>query len=504
MGLARLEDLAVKLFEISAFKFGEFTLKSGTTSPVYFDLRVIVSYPEVMVRYDCLSDAMLGLLFNICLFQDTITDLINEFIVEKSLAYDHLCGVPYTALPLATLISVKAKKPMLIRRKEAKDYGTKKMIEGKFEAGQSCLIIEDVVTSGSSVIETVQSLRAEGLQVTDAIVLVDREQGGASNTADHAIKLHSLFSLSQLLNILSQVGKIDQKMVQKVAAYIKENQAPSLSKSAKSVEEKKRVGMKFEDRANLATNEVSRHLFNLMASKKTNLCLAADLTKAEDIIGLATKAGPHICLLKLHVDIIEDFTQGFIDKLQSIAKLHNFLLMEDRKFADIGNTVALQYTSGLFKIADWADLVTAHSLPGEHVLKGLKALIGGRKDRGVFLLAELSSAGNLIKADYTKATVQIATESADANIVTGIVCQNNIFNQPGLIQLTPGVQLAQGGDELGQQYNTPDYVVKEKGTDIGVVGRGIYRAKDVTAVAENYKNALWAAYCDRVGIPAGN
>ncbi|XP_062713377.1 uncharacterized protein LOC134290292 [Aedes albopictus] len=81
------------------------------------------------------------------------------------------------------------------------------------------------------------------------------------------------------------------------------------------------------------------------------------------------KVGPYICVLKTHVDIVQDFSDNFVKSLQPLAKKHNFMLMEDRKFADIGNTVALQYGRGLFKISSWADLVTVHSLPGQGLLK---------------------------------------------------------------------------------------------------------------------------------------
>lgn len=143
-----------------------------------------------------------------------------EYIKQKKLTCDHVCGVPYTALPIATLISIKNSKPMLVRRKEAKDYGTRKMIEGKYNAGDNCLIIEDVVTSGSSILDTVKDLRAEGIAVTDAVVVVDREQGGAANIAENSVRMHSLFTLSYLLNVLQEAGKVEEATVQSVAKYI--------------------------------------------------------------------------------------------------------------------------------------------------------------------------------------------------------------------------------------------------------------------------------------------
>lgn len=139
---------------------------------------------------------------------------------------DQLCGVPYTALPIATIISVDSKIPMLIKRKEAKSYGTKKLIEGNFKAGETCVIIEDVVTSGSSILETVKELKNEGLKVQQAFVVIDREQGGRTNLESHGIQMQSLFTLSSLMDLLRKAGKVSDETVNQVKNYIKSCQAP--------------------------------------------------------------------------------------------------------------------------------------------------------------------------------------------------------------------------------------------------------------------------------------
>lgn len=183
------QDLIDELEEIGAFQFGEFTLKSGQASPLYIDLRLCISFPYFMQK------------------------LAKAFVKKlQNVPFDLICGVPYAALSFATALSLESKKPLILRRKEKKIYGMKQKIEGIYQKGQKVLILEDLVTTGSSALETLQDLQQEGLVVEDVMVLLDRCQGGKALLKEGGYHLHALLELDDVLQNLYERGKLKEDL----------------------------------------------------------------------------------------------------------------------------------------------------------------------------------------------------------------------------------------------------------------------------------------------------
>jgi uridine monophosphate synthetase len=248
--------------------------------------------------------------------------------------------------------------------------------------------------------------------------------------------------------------------------------------------------LSLKERETLAKHPLAKKCFQLMQAKQSNLCLSADVHTCDELLQLAATLGPHLCMLKTHVDILSDFTPAFTHALRALADKHQFLIFEDRKFADIGNTVKNQYEGGVYRIADWAHLVNAHSLPGNGIIDGL-ASVGLPKQNGLLLLAEMSSHGHLMTPDYQQATIAMA--KANPDFVLGFITQHAHTDNPAWLNLTPGVQLAENKDTLGQRYITPEKAIIENGNDIMIVGRGILQAKNPLATTKAYQTAGWTA-----------
>ena len=249
--------------------------------------------------------------------------------------------------------------------------------------------------------------------------------------------------------------------------------------------------LSYSERIKHCKNPLAKKLLSLLDVKKTNLALSADVTSATELLALADLIGPEICVLKTHIDIIEDFTPALVLELQKLAEKHQFLIFEDRKFADIGNTVRQQYQNGIYKISEWADIINAHTLPGPGVISGLRG-VGVENSRGLLLLAQMSSAENLFTPEYTQKTLELAEKFAD--FVIGFVAQKKLDENPGWIYFTPGIQFSQKEDTHGQQYNTPEKAILENHTDIIIVGRGIIHSANPLESAKQYRAAGWNSY----------
>ncbi|UCA62137.1 orotidine-5'-phosphate decarboxylase [Chryseobacterium rhizoplanae] len=444
------KEFFLECYKLGIIKFGRFTLKSGIESPFYVDLRPLASDPKILKN---LANYLLEML-----------PLDN---------FDLICGVPYAALPMATAMSLESYIPLIIKRKEAKSYGTKKLIEGIYQKGQNCLLVEDVITSGKSLLETIPEIEQEDLKVSDIVVVLDREQGGKQLLESRGYRVHTLFNISEVCGVLQETGELSDEEVKRIQDFLQGNHI--------QFEEETRAS--YEQKLSNTQHSVSKKLLETAIAKKSNLIASADVTTTQELLAFAEKVGPHIIALKTHIDIISDFEyEKTIIPLKEIAAKHQFLLMEDRKFADIGNTQELQFTSGVFKITDWADFVTSQVIGGFESLDCFKNV-------GVVAIVGMSSKGTLTTANYREEALKIAV--SHPNVIGG-VSQNKIPED--LLLFTPGVNLADSGDGKGQQYNTPEHVFRTLHTDFIIVGRGIYKSEDPEAAAVTYKNEGWNAY----------
>ena len=250
-----MKELIIKeLIDNECIKIGSFTLKNGEISKYYFDMKNLISNPILLKKIG-----------------DELYKTLNDF--------DIICGIPYGALPIATYISTKYNKPLIYIRDNPKTYGTKNIIEGKYNKTDRCVIIDDVVTSGNSLENDINKLKNE-VNIVDVAVIINRQQN-----AKCSYTIKSLFY----------------------------------------------------------KNDITRYMLNSISiKKKSKLIFSADLINYDKIVSILNIIGPYIVVCKIHSDIIINIDE-FIPILINLSIKYNFLIMEDRKFNDISHIVNLQY-----------------------------------------------------------------------------------------------------------------------------------------------------------------
>jgi uridine monophosphate synthetase len=198
---SRLTALADGLLAAGCIKFGNFALKSGLQSPIYIDLRQIITYPRLLEQTGA---AYLPLL--------------------KELKFDRIAGLPYAAIPIATALSLQGNYPMIYPRKEVKTYGTKAEIEGEYHAGETVVVIDDLATTGGSKFEAIEKLTGVGLLVKDVVVLVDRQSGAKESLAQAGYSMHAVLTISQLLDYWEENGKVEKDKIEETRKFLRSNE----------------------------------------------------------------------------------------------------------------------------------------------------------------------------------------------------------------------------------------------------------------------------------------
>ncbi len=192
-----MSSLAQQLFDTGCIQFGTFTLKSGLTSPIYIDLRLLVSDPPLLRK-------------------------VARAMAERAqaLTFDRIAAIPYAGLPIGTALALEMDRPLIYPRQRVKAHGTQRIIEGKYETGETALIVDDLITRGDSKIEAIAPLEEADLKVSDVLVLVDRGQGGARDLAQRGYKLHAILRLTDILESLRASGRITPTRHADVLRYL--------------------------------------------------------------------------------------------------------------------------------------------------------------------------------------------------------------------------------------------------------------------------------------------
>lgn len=452
--------------------FGNFQLSSGESSKYYVDLRCLTTYPELISQ---------------------LADHIATRLEKQK--FDTICGVPYGGIPIATLIAHKMKKPFLMLRKEAKKHGKGQLIEGQFRPNDRVVLVEDVVSTGGSLIDAIQKVKSQGIQVASVVVILDREMGGIQKLMEYGCTDITVITTISTLVTQHYYDPLTTNRHLVLDLY----KDVVLAKQTKSYYLPMKAMDYYQYKHGTQPKGCLRQaILERILVKNSNLVLSLDETDSNKVSYLINRLGHQIAVLKLHSDMIK-LSPEHVAEYGSVANFltaiaqnekqkYGFAILEDRKLADISKTCLGQ----IDLIRPWADMVTIHSFAvSKEVLEA---------GFGLVIIDSMSHDSWKVFHDkcYVETTYSLLKEMikigiTDQNVVGFVtqyaILENSRYNK--YLFMTPGVRL-EVNKEADQNYRSVEDVVAGR-TDMIIVGSHIWKADDSQKIAKEYQKRSWDA-----------
>jgi uridine monophosphate synthetase len=421
-----------KLLAIGIIKHGNFILKSGISSSIYFDFRILNSYPAIFKYIVLLA-----------------TPIINKIKLENPNRILRILGIPMGAIPIATILSQYFNIPSLLLRTTPKKHGLGKFLEGEYNLDDIIILVDDVFTSGSSITETTDFINNNiggNFDVSNILVILDRSSG---NTISKFPKLNSIFTINDLT-----IDKINSSI----------SEFP------------------------IFQNKFANNLYRIAYTKKSNIIVAIDFNYTYSIINLIENIGSYIAGIKLHIDIIHDMDIDFIAKLNFLKKKHNLVIIEDIKAGDISEITLAKLHNPRNGILEWADAITVHCLSGLPKIGDLeielipviemscKSIITSEYIK--LCLNEIQKIDNKIAGCVLQHTEVLNHKWQFLTLTPGININTSIMDTSS-----------------NQQYTNPLENSSKTGL-FWIIGRGITSQEDVIKTVSIYQNAGWRHFID--------
>jgi uridine monophosphate synthetase len=444
-----------KFYHLDIIKYGEFTLKSGAKSNIYIDYRKLVNYPQFFNYLEQLIDLMYPTLFQ-----------SNDNV--------KLMPIPMGGLPLGNYLSFAKQIPQVMIRDKPKDHGTKKIIEGIYSREDSFIIVEDVITSGTSIKEALTNLQSHKIDYLEYNAILCICNRGSQSTisipnTDKTIPIYSIFTLEDIENYITRI---------KAGILVDYFETQS---------------------------KFSNELYNIASVKKSNIILSCDFMSDTEILSIIEETGDKLVALKLHLDTITSKGNDlynyneFSNKLIALKQRYNFLIIEDAKYADIEAIMYEKIHKSLLMITTIADALTIHAISGLSVLENENIKLP------MIIVSEMSSEDNMIDVEYSRKIVKKLNDVRTLQLLGGLVCQNNIpkFIRPfEYLTMSPGINLEETRDNGNQRYKIPNNNKNNKNNKndkqnklgmFWIVGRGITKYKNDIVKMQN----TMELYCEK-------